>query len=71
MALELAHQLLVVQVPYGDVAVRAAAEADLRVGTDGQRVAGRCARRQLGLDARRRLRNNATTTRALSIPSSS
>ena len=49
------NERLVVQVPDGDVAVAAAAEADLRVGTDGERVAGGRARRQLRLDARRRL----------------
>ena len=45
-------ELLVVQVPHGDVAVRAAAEADLRVGTQCERVARRRRRLQLGLDAR-------------------
>lgn len=44
---------LVVQVPHGDVAVAAAREAHLGVGADGQRVARRRRRRQLGLDARR------------------
>lgn len=54
MSLELPHQRLVVQVPHGDVAVAAAAEAHLRVGADGQGVAGGRARRQFGLDAGRR-----------------
>lgn len=34
VALELAHQDLVVQVPNSDVAIAAAREADLRVGAD-------------------------------------
>merc|ERR1719319_685712 len=41
VALELAHQRLVVQVPHRDVAVAAAAEADLAVWRDGQGVARR------------------------------
>lgn len=52
VSLELAHQRLIVQIPNGDVAVAAAREAHLRVGTDGQCVArggGRC---QFGFDAR-------------------
>jgi len=53
VSLELAHQRLVLQVPNGNVAVAAAAEAHLRVGTDGERVARRRRRGQLGLDARR------------------
>lgn len=54
VALELAHELLVVQVPHSDVAVRAAAEANVRVGADGERVARGRRRGKLGLDARRR-----------------
>jgi len=49
-------QRLVVQVPDGDVAVAAAAETHLGVGTHCQRVACRCRRRQLRLHTRRRLR---------------
>ena len=55
MTLELTHEFLVVQVPHGDVAVRTTTEADLRIGTDGQSVAGWRRRLQLGLNARIRL----------------
>ena len=40
VALELAHQGLVVQVPDCNIAITAAAEADLGVWADGQRIAG-------------------------------
>lgn len=42
MSLELAYELLVVQIPDSDVTITTAAEADVRVGTDGQSVAGWC-----------------------------
>lgn len=54
VALELAHQRLVVQIPHGYVAVAAARKAHLRVGTDGERVAGGRRRRQLRLYPGRR-----------------
>merc|ERR1719239_385627 len=52
VSLELTNRGLVVQVPHGDIAVAAAAEADLRVWTDGQSVAGRGRARQLTLSSR-------------------
>lgn len=56
VTLELSHQRLVVQVPHGNVAIAAAREAHLRVGTDGQRVAGRSRRGEFSLDSRCRTR---------------
>lgn len=56
VTLELPHQRLVVQVPHGNVAIAAAREAYLRVGTDGQRVTGRSCRGEFSLDSRRRTR---------------
>jgi hypothetical protein len=50
VALELAHQGLVVQVPDRNVPVAAAAEAHLGVGADGQGVAGRGGAGELSLD---------------------
>lgn len=44
VTLELSHQRLVVQVPHGNVTVGTAAEADLRVGRDGQCIASWCTR---------------------------
>lgn len=40
MTLELTHQCLIVQIPDGDVAIAAAREAHLRIGADGQCIAG-------------------------------
>lgn len=42
------------EVPHGDVSIRAAGEAHLGVGADGQSVAGRGGGSELGLDAGRR-----------------
>lgn len=39
------------EVPHGDVSIRAAGEADLGVRADGQSVAGRSRGRELGLYA--------------------
>ena len=54
MSLELTDQRVVVQVPNRDVTIGAAAETEFGVGTDGQGIAGRRVRAQLGFDARRR-----------------
>ena len=52
MSLELSDKGLVVEIPDRDVAVTAAAEADLGVGADGEGVAGRGRAGELRLDAR-------------------
>ena len=56
MSLELTNQLLVVQIPDGDVTVAAAAEADVGVWTDGQSVTSRGIGGEFCLDSRRRSR---------------
>lgn len=53
VTMELPDLGLIVNVPDGDRTVGAAAEADLTVWTDRERVAGRRLRGQFGLDARR------------------
>lgn len=56
VTLELPDQRLILQVPHGDVAVAATAEAHLRIRGYRQSVARWCRGRQLGLDPGRRTR---------------
>ena len=52
MTLELSDQSLVVKIPDCNVAITAAAEADLGVGADGESIASWSCAGQLSLDAR-------------------
>lgn len=56
VTLELPNQCLILQIPHGDVAVAAAAEANLRVRRYSQGVTRRCRGGQFGLDSWRRAR---------------